>query len=43
MVLTEALGFMTTFAISGAVFGLGFTWTQSDTKSMPTDADVGAD
>ena len=28
MVLTEALGFMATFAIIGAAFGLGFTWVQ---------------
>jgi len=32
MVLTEALGFMATFAIIGAVFGLGFTWVQSEAK-----------
>lgn len=32
MVLTEALGFMATFAIIGAVFGLGFTWVQSRAK-----------
>lgn len=30
MVLTEALGFMATFLIIGAVFGLGFTWVQSE-------------
>ena len=32
MVATEALGFMATFAIIGAVFGLGFTWVQSEAK-----------
>ena len=32
MVLTEALGFIATFAIIGAVFGLGFTWMQSEAK-----------
>lgn len=32
MVLAEALGFMATFAIIGAVFGLGFTWTQAEAK-----------
>jgi hypothetical protein len=32
MVLTEALGFMATFTIIGAVFGLGFTWVQSEAK-----------
>ncbi|HKS09390.1 MAG TPA: hypothetical protein VJS13_07565 [Pyrinomonadaceae bacterium] len=32
MLLTEALGFIATFAIIGAVFGLGFTWVQSEAK-----------
>ena len=30
MSLTEALGFMATFLIIGAVFGLGFTWAQTE-------------
>ena len=30
MVATEALGFMATFAIIGAVFGLGFTWVHGE-------------
>ena len=30
MVLTEALGFIATFAIIGAAFGLGFTWVQRE-------------
>lgn len=30
MVLAEALGFMATFLIIGSVFGLGFTWVQSE-------------
>lgn len=30
MSLSEALGFMTTFLIIGAVFGLGFTWAQTE-------------
>ena len=32
MLLAEALGFMATFAIIGAVFGLGFTWVQAESK-----------
>lgn len=32
MVLAEALGFMATFLIIGSVFGLGFTWVQSEAK-----------
>ena len=32
MMLTEALGFMATFAIIGSVFGLGFTWVQGEAK-----------
>jgi len=32
MVLTEALGFMATFAIIGSIFGLGFTWVQGEAK-----------
>ena len=32
MVATEALGFMATFAVIGAVFGLGFTWVQSEAE-----------
>ena len=32
MVLAEALGFMATFLIIGAVFGLGFTWVQAEAK-----------
>ena len=32
MVLAEALGVMATFAIIGAVFGLGFTWVQAEAK-----------
>jgi hypothetical protein len=27
---SEAFGFIATFAIIGAVFGLGFTWVQSE-------------
>lgn len=30
MSLSEALGFMATFLVIGSVFGLGFTWAQSD-------------
>ena len=36
MVLSEALGFMATFLIIGAVFGLGFTWVH-ETPRMNTD------
>jgi hypothetical protein len=31
MVLSEAMGFIVTFLIIGSVFGLGFTFAQSDT------------
>ena len=34
MVLSEALGFMATFLIIGAVFGLGFTWAQGTPKAL---------